>query len=76
MWSGWGEIHFPSKELDLQYFRFLFTGVVLVWQIGVTSTVMKMLYKNIVVKRELSRSAKLLVYQSIHVTTLSYGHKL
>ena len=35
-----------------------------------------MLYRSIVVKKELSQKAKLSVYQSIYVPTLTYGHEL
>jgi len=44
--------------------------------IGAASAVMWALYQSIVVKRELSRKAKLSIYQSIYVPTLTYGHKL
>ena len=40
------------------------------------SAVMRVLYQTIVVKRELSRKAKLSIYQSIYVLTLTYGHEL
>uniref|UniRef100_A0A3B5BGU9 Carbonyl reductase 1 n=1 Tax=Stegastes partitus TaxID=144197 RepID=A0A3B5BGU9_9TELE len=33
------------------------------------------LYRTVVVKRELSRKAKLSIYQSIYVPTLTYGHE-
>lgn len=31
-------------------------------------------YKSVMVKKELSRKAKFLIYQSIYVHTLTYGH--
>ena len=34
------------------------------------------LYRSVVVKRELSRKAKLSIYRSIYVPTLTYGHEL
>jgi len=37
---------------------------------------MRALYRSIVVKRELSRKAKLSIYRSIYVPTLTSGHKL
>ncbi|TWW62282.1 hypothetical protein D4764_04G0009290 [Takifugu flavidus] len=37
---------------------------------------MRTLHRFIVVKRELSRKAKLSIYQSIFVPTLTYGHEL
>ncbi len=37
---------------------------------------MQALRQTIVVKKELSRKAKLSIYQSIYVPTLTYGHKL
>ena len=45
-------------------------------QIGVASAVMRTLHRSIVVKRELSRKAKLSIYQSIFVPALTYGHEL
>ena len=40
-------------------------------QIGAASAVMRALYRTVVVKRELSRKAKLSIYQSIYVPTLT-----
>ncbi|KAK3509140.1 hypothetical protein QTP70_020251 [Hemibagrus guttatus] len=34
------------------------------------------MYRSVVVKKELSRKVKLLIYQSIYVPTLTYGHEL
>ncbi len=45
-------------------------------QIGATSAVMRSMYRSVVVKKELSCKAKLLIYQSIYVPTLTYGHEL
>ena len=45
-------------------------------RIGAASAVMRALHRSVVVKRELSRKAKLLIYQSIFVPTLTYGHEL
>ncbi|KAK0137162.1 Complement C3 [Merluccius polli] len=45
-------------------------------RIGAASAVMRALYQTVVVKRKLSRKAKLSIYQSIYVPTLTYGHQL
>ncbi|TWW53877.1 R2DM Retrovirus-related Pol polyprotein from type II retrotransposable element [Takifugu flavidus] len=45
-------------------------------RIGAVSTVMRTLHRSVVVKRELSRKAKLSIYRSIFVPTLTYGHEL
>ncbi|TWW67452.1 R2DM Retrovirus-related Pol polyprotein from type II retrotransposable element [Takifugu flavidus] len=45
-------------------------------RIGVASAVMRTLHRSVVVKRELSRKAKLSIYRSIFVPTLTYGHEL
>ncbi len=37
---------------------------------------MRSMYQSIVVKKELSREAKLSIYRSIYVPTLTYGHEL
>ena len=37
---------------------------------------MQTLHRPVVVKKELSQKAKLSIYQSIYVPTLTYGHKL
>ncbi|KAK3545374.1 hypothetical protein QTP70_005970 [Hemibagrus guttatus] len=37
---------------------------------------MRSIYRSVVVKKELSRKAKLSIYQSIYVPTLTYGHDL
>ncbi len=45
-------------------------------RIGAAAAVMWSLYRSVVVKRELSRKAKLSIYRSIYVPTLTYGHEL
>ncbi|TWW77636.1 R2 Retrovirus-related Pol polyprotein from type I retrotransposable element [Takifugu flavidus] len=45
-------------------------------RIGAASAVMRTLHQSVVVKRELSRKAKLLIYRPIFVPTLTYGHEL
>lgn len=42
----------------------------------VASTVMRVLYQTALVKRELSSRAKLLIYQSSYIPTLTYIHEL
>ena len=44
--------------------------------IGAASAVMWALYWTVVVKKELSQKAKLSIYQSVYVPTLTYGHEL
>ncbi|KAK3528665.1 hypothetical protein QTP70_007204 [Hemibagrus guttatus] len=44
--------------------------------IGAAATVMRSMYRSVVVKKELSRKAKFSIYQSIYVPTLTYGHEL
>ncbi|KAK3530011.1 hypothetical protein QTP86_009391 [Hemibagrus guttatus] len=43
-------------------------------RIGAAAAVMRSMYRSVVVKKELSQKAKLLIYQSIYVPTLTYGH--
>ncbi|KAK3542716.1 hypothetical protein QTP70_000099 [Hemibagrus guttatus] len=43
---------------------------------GAATAVMRSMYWSVVVKKELSRKAKLSIYQSIYVPTLTYGHEL
>ncbi|KAK3512519.1 hypothetical protein QTP70_015647, partial [Hemibagrus guttatus] len=45
-------------------------------RIGATAAVMRSMYRSVVVKKELSRKAKLWIYQSIYVPTLTYSHEL
>ena len=45
-------------------------------QIGVVSAVMRMLKRSVVGKRELSQKAKLSIYRSMYIPTLTYGHEL
>ena len=44
--------------------------------IGAAAAVMQSLYLSVMVKRELSRKAKLSIYPSIYIPTLTYGHEL
>ena len=41
-------------------------------RIGAASAVMRALYQSVVVKKELSQKAKLSIYRSIYVPTLTY----
>ena len=45
-------------------------------RIGAASAVMRALRRSVMARRELSRKAKLSVYQLIFVSTLTYGHEL
>ncbi|KAK3509067.1 hypothetical protein QTP70_020205 [Hemibagrus guttatus] len=45
-------------------------------RIGAAAAVMRSMYRSVVVKKELSQEAKLLIYQSIYIPTLTYGHEL
>ncbi|KAK3549143.1 hypothetical protein QTP70_033348 [Hemibagrus guttatus] len=44
--------------------------------ISAVAAVMWSMYRFVVVKKELSRKAKLLIYQSMYVPTLTYGHEI
>ncbi|MEJ4486828.1 reverse transcriptase family protein [Enterococcus faecium] len=45
-------------------------------RIGAAAGVMRSFYRSVVVKKELSRKAKLSIYRSVYVPTLTYGHEL
>jgi exonuclease III len=45
-------------------------------RIGAASAVMRQLYRGVISKAELSREAKISVFKSIYVPTLTYGHEL
>ncbi|KAK3539668.1 hypothetical protein QTP70_011124 [Hemibagrus guttatus] len=45
-------------------------------RIGAAAAVMRSMYRFVVEEKELSRKAKLSIYQSIYVPTLTYGHEL
>ncbi|XDV14816.1 hypothetical protein PO909_014999 [Leuciscus waleckii] len=45
-------------------------------RIGAASAIMRSMYRSVVVKKELSCKAKLSIYQSIYVPTLTYSHEL
>ncbi|TWW75469.1 hypothetical protein D4764_13G0001310 [Takifugu flavidus] len=70
----------PQVE-EFKYLGVLFTSEGRMEQeidrwIGAASAVMRTLHRSVVVKRELSRKAKLSIYRSIFVPTLTYGHEL
>ncbi|KAK3542618.1 hypothetical protein QTP86_031319, partial [Hemibagrus guttatus] len=45
-------------------------------RIGAAAAIMRSMYRSVVVKKELSRKAKLSIYQSIYIPTLTYDHEL
>ncbi|TWW81730.1 R2DM Retrovirus-related Pol polyprotein from type II retrotransposable element [Takifugu flavidus] len=70
----------PQVE-EFKYLGVLFTSEGrMEWEIdrriGAASAVMRTLHRSVVVKRELSQKAKLSIYRSIFVPTLTYGHEL
>uniref|UniRef100_A0A3P9I175 Reverse transcriptase domain-containing protein n=1 Tax=Oryzias latipes TaxID=8090 RepID=A0A3P9I175_ORYLA len=75
-----GGVSLPQVE-EFKYLGVLFTSEgrserEIGRRIGVASVVMRSLYRSVVVKRELSRKAKLSIYRSIYVPVLTYGHEL
>ena len=70
----------PQVE-EFKYLRVLFTSEDKMeheldrW-IGAASAVVWALYQTVVVMKELSQKAKLSIYQSVYVPTLTYGHEL
>ncbi|KAK3547052.1 hypothetical protein QTP86_009569 [Hemibagrus guttatus] len=77
--QGGGEV-LPQVE-EFKYIGVLFTSEgrmdrKIDRRIGAAAAVMRSMYRSVVVKKELSRKAKLSIYQSIYVPTLTYGHEL
>ncbi|KAK3542727.1 hypothetical protein QTP70_000092 [Hemibagrus guttatus] len=77
--QGGGEL-LPQVE-EFKYLGVLFTSegrmvCEIDRRIGAAAAVMRSMYRSVVVKKELSRKAKLSIYQSIYVPTLTYGHEL
>ncbi|TKS65499.1 putative uncharacterized transposon-derived protein [Collichthys lucidus] len=75
-----GDEILPQVE-EFKYLGVLFTSEgrmerEIDWQIGAASAVMQTLHRSVAVKKELSRKAKLSIYQSIYVPTLIYGDEL
>ncbi len=75
-----GGVLLPQVE-EFKYLGFLFTSEGrMEWEIdrriGAASAVMRSMYRSVMVKKELSRKAKLSIYRSIYVPTLTYGHEL
>ncbi|KAK3544079.1 hypothetical protein QTP86_001145, partial [Hemibagrus guttatus] len=74
-----GEV-LPQVE-EFKYLKVLFTSEgrmdrEIDRRIGAAAAVMRSMYRSVVVKKELSRKAKLSIYQSIYAPTLTYGHEL
>ncbi|KAK3517069.1 hypothetical protein QTP86_004180, partial [Hemibagrus guttatus] len=74
-----GEV-FPQVE-EFKYLGVLFTSEgrmdrEIDRRIGAAAAVMRSMYRSVVVKKELSRKAKLSIYQSIYAPTLTHGHEL
>ncbi|KAI3361665.1 hypothetical protein L3Q82_002028 [Scortum barcoo] len=75
-----GEEFLPQVE-EFKYLGVLFTSEGKMeremdkW-IGAASAVLRTLVCSVVVKRELSQKAKLSIYWSIYIPTLTYGHEL
>ncbi|KAK3507789.1 hypothetical protein QTP70_000372 [Hemibagrus guttatus] len=75
-----GEEVLPQVE-EFKYLGVLFTSEgrmdrEIDRRIGAAAAVMRSMYRSVVVKKELSRKAKLSIYQSIYAPTLTYGHEL
>ncbi len=70
----------PQVE-EFKYLGVLFTSkgsmerVIDRW-IGAASAVMRSMYRSVVVKKEMSCKAKLSIYRSIYVPTLTYDYEL
>ena len=74
-----GESLFQAEEF--KHLRVLFTSegkmeLEIDRRIGAASAVIRTLRQSVVVKRDLSQKAKLSIYRSIYVPTLSYGQEL
>jgi len=79
-------LHFMPHEIipeveEFKYFGVLFTSEgrmerEIGGRIGAASAVLRALHRPVVVKKELSQKAKLSIYWSIYVPTLTYGHEL
>ncbi|TWW73181.1 hypothetical protein D4764_15G0005750 [Takifugu flavidus] len=74
-----GEEVLPQVE-EFKYLGILFTSEGRMERgidrrIGAASAVMRALNQSVVVKKELSRKAKLSIYRSIYIPVLTYGHQ-
>ncbi len=91
VWSGWDDnqhlqVRGHSGVFLPQVEEFKYLGVIFTMEgrmereidrrIGAASAVMRLMYRSVVVKKELSCKAKLSIYQSIYVPPLTYGHEL
>ncbi|KAI3373073.1 hypothetical protein L3Q82_006342 [Scortum barcoo] len=77
-YSGSGVEFLP--QVEFKYLGVLFTSEgkmerEMDRRIGAASAVLRTLIRSVVVKRELSQKAKLSIYWSIYVPTLTYGHE-
>ena len=64
---------------EFKYLRVLFTSEGMMGReidqtVGTVGAVLHVLHRRVLTKRELSRKAKLSIYWSIFVLTLTYGH--
>ncbi|KAK3517717.1 hypothetical protein QTP70_016386 [Hemibagrus guttatus] len=71
----------PPQVEEFKYLGILFTSEgrmdrEIDRRIGAAAAVMRSMYRSVVVKKELSRKAKLSIYQSSYAPTLTYGHEL
>ncbi|KAK3568618.1 hypothetical protein QTP86_010635 [Hemibagrus guttatus] len=66
LWEFAQPVHMCFVDLEKAFDR----------RIGAAAAVMRSMYQSVVVKKELSQKAKLSIYQSIYVPTLTYGHEL
>lgn len=69
-----------SQVKEFKYLRFLFTSEGTMERetgrrTGSAGVVLQALYCTVVTKRELSKKAKLSIYQSIFIPTLTNGHE-
>ena len=61
----------PMRNFDMYLVYIVFCHSLIT-----VSAVMLTLKRTVVVKRELSQKAKLSIYRSIYIPTLTYGHEL
>ena len=71
----------PLKQVErFKYLGFTFTSdgktdTEIDSRIGKSSSILRELYRTIIAKKELSNSAKLAVFRSVYVPSLTYGHE-
>ncbi len=72
----------PLKQVErFKYLGFTFTSdgktdTEIDSRIGKSSSILRELYRTIIAKKELSNAAKLAVFRSVYVPSLTYGHEL